>query len=91
MMDLYGKHDCPVDALVGHPDYGRGTVLWKVGDRRMVNFQERLDKSITEMSAEEVWANSCWGDDVVGIAWTETQDRFVPVSQLKLFSLYNSQ
>jgi hypothetical protein len=71
--------------LVGHPVHGRGTVLYGFGDIRMVKFVNRIDKTFEEMDEDERWSACSWGDDVLGIAWTETDSRFVPVAQLKLF------
>jgi hypothetical protein len=77
------KNTCLTGALVGHPVHGRGTVLYKFGDFRMVKFVNRIDKTFEEMDEYERWSACSWGDDVLGIAWTETESRVVPVSQLK--------
>jgi hypothetical protein len=82
----YGQNPCLAGALVGHPVHGRGTVLYKFGDIRMVEFQNKFDKTFDEMTEEERLEVCGWGDDVVGMTWTETHSRFVPVAQLKLFA-----
>jgi hypothetical protein len=73
--------------LVGHPVHGRGTVLYGFGDIRMVEFVNPADKTFEEMDEDERRFACSWGDDVVGIAWTETVSRFVPVGQLKKMNL----
>jgi hypothetical protein len=49
----------------------------------MVEFVNPVDKPFEEMDEDERRFACSWGDDVVGIAWTETVSRFVPVGQLK--------
>ena len=85
-MDLYGKHECPPGALVGHAEYGRGVVLWEALDLRMVEFQSKVQKTVDEMTVDEVRENSSWGDDVIGIIWTKTMTKVVFVSKLKFFA-----
>lgn len=85
-MDLYGKHKCPLGTLVGHAEYGRGVVLWEALDLRMVQFENNVQKALDEMSEIEVLENSQWGDDVIGITWTETTTKLVPVAKLKFLA-----
>ena len=85
-MDLYGKHKCPPGTLVGHAEYGRGVVLWEALDLRMVQFENNVQKALDEMSEIEVLENSQWGDDVIGITWTETTTKLVPVAKLKFLA-----
>ena len=85
-MDLYGKHECPPGTLVGHAEYGRGVVLWEALDLRMVQFEDTVQKTLDEMSEIEVMENSQWGDEVIGIAWTETTTKLVSVVKLKFFA-----
>jgi hypothetical protein len=82
-MQEYGQSPCLTGALVGHPVHGRGVVLYKFGDMRMVEFQNMIDKTREEMTEEEWHQASAWGDDVIGMSWTQTLARFVPVAQLK--------
>lgn len=82
----YGQNPCLAGALVGHSVHGRGTVLYKFGDIRMVEFKNPVDKTFEEMDEDERRFACSWGDDVVGMTWTETHSRFVPVAQLKLFA-----
>lgn len=70
-------------SLVGHQVHGRGTVLYGFGDIRMVEFVNPVDKTFDEMDEEERRFACSWGDEVVGMTWTETVSRFVPVGQLK--------
>lgn len=84
-MDLYGKHECPAGELVGHAELGRGVVLWEALDLRMVQFEDNVQKTLDEMSEIEVLENSQWGDEVIGVSWTETMTKVVPVSKLKFF------
>jgi hypothetical protein len=70
-------------SLVGHQVYGRGTVLYGFGDIRMVEFVNPVDKTLDEMDEDERRFACSWGDEVVGMIWTETVSRFVPVGQLK--------
>lgn len=86
MMDLYGKHECPPGSLVGHAEYGRGVVLWEALDLRMVQFENTAQKSLDEMSEIDMLENRLWGDDVVGITWTETMSKLVPAAKLKFFA-----
>lgn len=85
-MDLYGKHECPPGSLVGNAEYGRGVVLWEALDLRMVQFEDNVQKTLDEMSEIEVLENSQWGDDVIGITWTETMTKLVSVAKLKFFA-----
>ena len=85
-MDLYGKHECPPGTLVGHAEYGRGVVLWEALDLRMVQFEDTVQKTLDEMSEIDVMENSQWGDEVIGIAWTETTTKLVSVVKLKFFA-----
>lgn len=85
-MDLYGKHNCPPGALVGHAEHGRGVVLWDALDLRMVQFEDNVQKTLDEMSDIEVLENSQWGDEVIGITWTETTTKLVSVAKLKFFA-----
>lgn len=85
-MDLYGKHECPPGALVGHAEYGRGVVLWEALDLRMVQFEDTVQKTLDEMSDIEVLENSHWGDEVIGVSWVETMTKVVPVAKLKFFA-----
>ena len=85
-MDLYGKHEFPPGTLVGHAEYGRGVVLWEALDLRMVQFEDTVQKTLDEMSEIEVLENSQWGDEVIGIAWTETTTKLVSVAKLKFFA-----
>jgi hypothetical protein len=85
-MDLYGKHECPPGALVGHAEYGRGVVLWEALDLRMVQFEDTVQKTLDEMSDIEVLENSQWGDEVIGVSWVETMTKVVPVAKLKFFA-----
>jgi hypothetical protein len=85
-MDLYGKHECPPGALVGHAEYGRGVVLWEALDLRMVQFEDTVQKTLDEMSDIEVLENSQWGDEVIGISWTKTITKLVTVEKLKFFA-----
>jgi hypothetical protein len=85
-MDLYGKHECPPGSLVGHAELGRGVVLWEALDLRMVQFEDNVQKTLDEMSEIEVLENCQWGDEVIGISWTETMTKVVPVSKLKFFA-----
>ena len=82
-MQQYGQEPCLSGALVGHPVHGRGVVLYKFGDIRMVEFQNPIDKTLEEMDEVERHDWSGWGDDVVGVSWTHTEARFVPLAQLK--------
>lgn len=72
-----------VGALVGHAVHGRGMVLYGFVDIRMVQFQNPVDKTFEEMDEDERRFACSWGDDVVGMTWTETVSKFVPISQLK--------
>jgi hypothetical protein len=85
-MDLYGKHECPPGSLVGHAKYGRGVVLWEALDLRMVQFEDTVQKTLDEMSDIEVFENSQWGDEVIGVSWVETMTKLVPVAKLKFFA-----
>lgn len=85
-MNLYGKHECPAGSLVGHAELGRGVVLWEALDLRMVQFEDNVQKALDEMSEIEVLENSQWGDEVIGLSWTETMTKVVPVDKLKFFA-----
>lgn len=72
--------------IVGHRLHGRGVVLYSIGDHKMVEFTERFEKSVDEMSENEIRENTFDGEEILGVIWKTKTIRLVPTKDLTTYS-----
>ncbi len=72
--------------IVGHRLHGRGVVLYSIGDHKMVEFTERFEKSVDEMSEDEIRENTFEGEVILGVIWKTKTTRLVPTKDLTKYA-----